>query len=200
MSNALIMETPPEGTLSGGVSFLRIFFFFLHKLDDRKELVYLKKIKWKLLIFCLIIPLAVGGVSGFLIKNDVNSYLQVQRPPLSPPSLLFPIVWTILYFLMGVSSYLLLNQIISPKSEIQTKSALWIYGTQLAVNFFWPLIFFQMKQYLFAFFWLLLLIVLVIWMIRAFYLLKPTAAYLQIPYLIWILFAAYLNFGVYWLN
>ena len=183
-----------------GFCFLRIFFSFLHKLDDRKELVYLKKINWKLLIPRLIIPLAVGGLSGFLIRKDVVSYLQLQKPPLSPPSLLFPIVWTILYFLMGISSYLLWRDAKAPQGETQKRSALWIYRLQLAVNFFWPLIFFQMKQYLFAFAWLLLLIVLVIWMILAFYRIESAAAYLQIPYLVWILFAAYLNFGVYWLN
>ncbi len=107
-----------------GFCFLRIFFSFLHKLDDRKELVYLKKVNWKLLILCLIIPLAVGGLSGFLIRKDVVSYLQLQKPPLSPPSLLFPIVWTILYFLMGISSYFLCRDAKTPQGETQKRAAL----------------------------------------------------------------------------
>lgn len=163
----------------------------------------MKKINWKSLIICLILPLAVGGLSALLIKNDMEFYLQVKKPPLSPPSLLFPIIWGLLYFLMGISSYLILNERErenDSQKETQIRSALWIYGLQLGVNFFWPLFFFQMRAYLVAFLWLLLLIVLVIWLIRSFYRIKPVAAYLQIPYLIWILFASYLNFGVYWLN
>ena len=120
----------------------------------------------------------------------------VAQPPLSPPAILFPIVWGILYALMGYSAARIY---MAPPSKERSRG-LNIYIVQLVVNFFWSLIFFNAQAYGFAFFWLLLLWALVLWMILTFRKSDPLAAYLQIPYLIWLTFAAYLNLGVWYLN
>lgn len=145
--------------------------------------------KFKLFIDILI-PVAIGGIVGFII-NPYIDYNSLVQPPLSPPSIVFPIVWTILYVLMGISYYLLKNP--SKKEKI-------IYFVQLGVNALWSLFFFIGKFYLFSFIWIILLDVLVIFMIGIFYQNNKASAYLQIPYLIWILFATYLNLGIYILN
>lgn len=145
--------------------------------------------KFKLFIDILI-PVAIGGIVGFII-NPYIDYNSLVQPPLSPPSIVFPIVWTILYVLMGISYYLLKNS--SKKEKI-------IYFVQLGVNALWSLFFFIGKFYLFSFIWIILLDVLVIFMIGIFYHNNKASAYLQIPYLIWILFATYLNLGIYILN
>ena len=140
----------------------------------------------KRLIKSLAIPIIVGIVSG-LIMMPFNDYSSLNQPPLSPPAILFPIMWSILYILMGISAYII-------------KDNLDIYYFQLFFNGFWPIIFFVFKLYLIAFIWLVILIVLVIIMIKRFYQRDKTAGLLQIPYLLWILFASYLNFGVFILN
>lgn len=145
--------------------------------------------KFKLFIDILI-PVAIGGIVGFII-NPYIDYNSLVQPPLSPPSIVFPIVWTILYVLMGISYYLLKNP--SKKEKI-------IYFVQLGVNALWSVFFFIGKFYLFSFIWIVLLDVLVIFMIGIFYHNNKASAYLQIPYLIWILFATYLNLGIYVLN
>lgn len=145
--------------------------------------------KFKLFIDILI-PVAIGGIVGFII-NPYIDYNSLVQPPLSPPSIVFPIVWTILYVLMGISYYLLKNP--SKKEKI-------IYFVQLGVNALWSVFFFIGKFYLFSFIWIVLLDVLVIFMIGIFYHNNKASAYLQIPYLIWILFATYLNLGIYILN
>ena len=153
------------------------------------------KIKWKELIISLLIPLAVGGLSAFLTRNSMDVYSNINQPPLAPPSILFPIVWTILFTLMGISSYLVYVSNAKNKRE-----ALALYGVQLVVNFIWPLIFFNMQAYFAAFLWLILLWVLVALMIWQFYKAKPSASYLQIPYILWLTFAAYLNLAIYLMN
>lgn len=145
--------------------------------------------KFKLFIDILI-PVAIGGIVGFII-NPYIDYNSLVQPPLSPPSIVFPIVWTILYVLMGISYYLLKNP--SKKEKI-------IYFIQLGVNALWSVFFFIGKFYLFSFIWIVLLDVLVIFMTGIFYHNNKASAYLQIPYLIWILFATYLNLGIYILN
>jgi tryptophan-rich sensory protein len=125
----------------------------------------------------------------------MDVFEQINQPPLSPPAWLFPVVWTILYTLMGISSYLILTS-----EEETVKKAGMLYGYQLVVNFLWPTFFFNFQWYLFSFLWLLLLIVLVIAMIREFYKISKPAAYLNIPYLLWLLFAGYLNFAIWRLN
>jgi len=149
----------------------------------------------KALVISILIPLSVGALSAFLTKNSMSTYEKLIQPPLSPPGWLFPIVWTILFILMGISSYM-----IYISDSPYKKSALQIYAIQLAVNFFWTIIFFNMERYLFAFIWLLLLLVLIFFMIISFSRINKTAAYLQIPYLLWVAFAGYLNLGIYLLN
>lgn len=155
------------------------------------------KIKWKELIICIATPLAVGGLSALLTRNSMEQFSQLNQPPLSPPSWLFPVVWTILYTLMGIASYLVL---ISEENSGQVRRALTLYGVQLAVNFVWPLLFFRLEVFLIAFGWLVLLWVL-IWSTRAaFSRISKAAGYLLIPYLLWVIFAGYLNLGVAILN
>ncbi len=121
---------------------------------------------------------------------------QIVQPPLSPPAILFPIVWGILYALMGISAARI--YLSAPSKE--RSLGLNIFAVQLVVNFFWSLIFFNAQAYGFAFIWLLLLWGLVLWMILTFRKVDPLAAWLQIPYLLWLTFAAYLNAGVWYLN
>ena len=153
------------------------------------------KIQWKSLIPCLIIPLATGGLSAFITRNSMDIYKQIVQPPFAPPSWLFPVVWTILYILMGISSYL----IVRSDSEYKIE-ALTLYGIQLILNFIWSPIFFLGQNYLIAFIVLVFLWYVVLRMIQAFSYIRPLAATLQIPYLIWLTFAGYLNLAIYFLN
>jgi len=146
-------------------------------------------------VISILIALAVGGLSAFLTNDNMMIYQQINQPPLSPPSFIFPLVWTILFILMGLSS-----AIVYIKSTSNSKKALIIYGIQLIINFLWSIIFFNLRIYLFAFIWLLLLWILIIIMIYEFYKVNKLAAYLQIPYLLWVTFAAYLNFMIFILN
>lgn len=154
------------------------------------------KIQWKKLIICVLIPLAVGGLSAFLTRNSMESFDNLTKPPLSPPGWLFPVVWSILFVLMGIASYLVL---VSDKPA-RSKTALTVYGIQLAFNFFWSIIFFNFEMYLFAFVWLMILWLLIIITTVLFWRIDKRAGYLMLPYLIWVTFAAYLNFGIYLLN
>lgn len=129
----------------------------------------------------------MGGIIGLII-NPFMDYQDLNRPPLSPPGITFPIVWTILYIIMGYSFY---------KQNEQNKT---IYYTQLVVNGLWSIFFFVFKWYLFSFIWIILLIILVIIMIKEFYKVNKLSGLINIPYLIWLIFAAYLSFGVYLLN
>lgn len=153
------------------------------------------RIKWKPLLLSIAFSLAVGGLSGFLVRNDFASYQDLNKPAFSPPGWVFPLVWTILYILMGISAY-----IISQTRNSMREPALFLYVVQLIVNFLWSPLFFGAGWYLFAFFWLLFLIYLVAAMVYDFYKIQPFAAYLQIPYLLWLVFAAYLNLGIWMLN
>lgn len=146
------------------------------------------------LVISILIPLAIGSLST-LVSGNRSMYFSINKPALSPPAFIFPIVWTILYILMGISSYIIYE------SESPRKSnALRTYAVQLLFNFFWSIIFFGLSQYFFAFLWLLALIILIAVMIYQFYKISPAAAYLQISYFIWCLFAAYLNFMIYIMN
>ena len=151
----------------------------------------------KPIILSILVAEAVGALSGFLTREGMKLFTDaVAQPPLSPPPLLFPIVWTILYALMGYGSARIWLSTPSPDRS----RALNLYAIQLVVNFFWSLIFFNAQAFGFAFFWLLLLWVLVLLMILAFDKVDPLSAKLQVPYLIWLTFAAYLNLGVWYLN
>ena len=155
------------------------------------------KLDKKLLAKCIAIPVLVGVLSSLLTMGGMKAFETVNQPPLSPPMWLFPVVWTILYVLMGVASYLVST---SDADRKQISDAIGVYAAQLLVNFLWPIFFFHFQWYLFSFFWLLLLWVLVFITIKRFYAISKLAGYLLIPYLIWLTFAAYLNFGVWWKN
>lgn len=155
------------------------------------------KNNWKALIVSILIPLGVGALAAFLTGGNMEIFDTIQKPPLSPPGWLFPVVWTILYTLMGVSSYLVYTSN-APKEKI--RGALTLYGLQLAVNFFWSIIFFNLRAYLFAFYWLVLLWVLIILTIISFWKISKPAAILLIPYILWVTFAGYLNYAIYLLN
>ena len=155
------------------------------------------KVNKRLLFICIAIPLIMGGVSALLTQNSMEVFERVTQPPLSPPAWLFPVAWTILYTLMGISSYLILA---SEGSCEEKTEAIRLYGYQLLVNFLWPTFFFNFGWYFFSILWLVLLWVLVFFMIRRFSSLNKVAAYINIPYLIWLTFALYLNIGIWWLN
>lgn len=152
------------------------------------------KIQWKKRIICILIPLAVGDFSALLTQNSMQAFDTVTKPPLSPPGWLFPVVWTVLYILMGIASYLV------SVSKAPNRTALTVYGIQLAFNFFWSIIFFNWELYLFAFIWLIVLWVLIVITTFLFSKISKTAGYLMIPYLLWVTFAGYLNLAIYLLN
>ena len=139
------------------------------------------------------IPVIVGAVVGFITMRFMD-YGSLNQPPLAPPGFIFPIVWTILYVLMGIS-YGMLKVDGLADNEVDS-----IYYLQLTINALWSIFFFVFKWRLFAFLWIILLGIAVAKMIRVFFERKPLAGYLQIPYFAWLIFAAYLNFGVYLLN
>ena len=161
-----------------------------------REVFYLK-INKKLLIVCLVIPLAVGGIAALLTGGGMDTFEKLNQPPLSPPGWLFPVAWTILYILMGIASYLVLT---SGKSQESIRRALMLYGIQLVFNFLWPIFFFSLSAYLFAFIWLVALWLLILATTVSFYRISDIAGYLMIPYLVWVTFAGYLNLGIYLLN
>lgn len=154
------------------------------------------KINWKRLLLCLAIPLAVGGL-GALLAGGMSDYGAMVKPPLSPPGWVFPVVWSILYLLMGYASYRVVESG-APKEDI--RKALTLYGLQLAANFLWPLLFFGAGWFLLSFFWLIALWVLIFLTLRTFSRIDETAGNLLIPYILWVTFAAYLNFGIYLFN
>lgn len=143
------------------------------------------------------LPLAVGGVAAWLTMGSMEAYGALMQPPLSPPGLVFPVVWSILYILMGIASVLVWK---SDAPEEEKQHALRLYGVQLIFNFIWPLLFFRAGWYGTAFIWLLLLILLVLATMAAFRNIQPLAGNLLIPYVLWLLLAAYLNAGVWLLN
>ena len=120
------------------------------------------------------IPLAVGGLSALLTRNSMEIYSEINLPFLAPPSWLFPVVWAVLYVLMGISSAIIYKQKDADPEEV--RRALWLYGINLAVNFAWSIIFFNLQAFFGAFVWLLLLIFIIIKMISSFYRIKPLAA------------------------
>ena len=159
-----------------------------------------KKIKPYILPYsvAIAIPLAVGTASALLTKDNMNIYTELATPPLSPPSWLFPLVWTILYILMGISSAgIYTNREIAPE---QARHGLSYYAMSLVANFGWSIIFFNLRTFLFAFVWLLVLLYLIIRTILSYVKVKPWCGYLQIPYAVWVAFAGYLNLAIYFLN
>ena len=155
------------------------------------------RIKWKTLICSLALPLVVGSLAAFVTSDAMQTFGNLNQPPLSPPGWLFPVVWTILYLLMGLAFYMVT---VSDVEDEQFNDAKKVYYGQLAVNFLWSLIFFNLEQYFFAFIWLLVLWVLIFITMIRFYRIRPLAGYLLVPYLLWVTFAGYLNIGVFLLN
>ena len=154
------------------------------------------KIDFKKLIINITVPLGVGALSALISMGSMDSFASLDKPPLSPPAWLFPVVWSILYILMGISSYLITQS----GKPARTKTALTVYGVQLLFNFMWSIIFFNFEAYLFAFIWLIVLLTLIIANAYLFYKIDRRAGFLFIPYLLWVTFAGYLNFGIFLLN
>ena len=148
-------------------------------------------------MFFIAVPLLSGGLASLISRKSMAMFELLNKPLLSPPGWLFPLVWTILYTLMGVASYLVFT---SGQDSDKIKLALKVYALQLIFNFFWTILFFNFELYFFAFFWLLALLALIILTTALFYKVSKPAAYLMIPYIIWVTFAAYLNLGVALLN
>lgn len=148
-------------------------------------------------MICIAVPLLVGGLAGLISKNSMREFALLNKPPLSPPGWLFPVVWTILYILMGIASYLILT---SGAPQASIGKALKLYGLQLLFNFFWTIWFFNLQLYFFAFLWLIVLWLLIFATIVFFSRISKPAAYLMIPYLLWVTFAGYLNLGIALLN
>lgn len=155
------------------------------------------KMQYGRLAAALAIPLAVGGLSAYLTRDGMAWFKLVSQPPLSPPAWVFPVVWTILYALMGAASYLILVSGVSPARRDR---ALTVYGVGLAVNFLWPIVFFTMRFYFAAFLLLLALWILTVIAALLFSCIDERAGRLLIPYVVWLSFAAYLNLGVWLLN
>ncbi len=155
------------------------------------------KLDWKKLLISLGIPLAVGGIAALLTGGGMSDYSLLNQPPLAPPGWLFPIVWTVLYLLMGYASY----RIVTADGDArQKRKALILYGLQLFFNFLWPLVFFGLEWRLTAFWILLILWVLIFLTIREFSAIDERAGDLLIPYILWVTFAGYLNLSVFLLN
>ncbi len=153
--------------------------------------------KIKPYIIAIAITLGTGTLAAFITRNNMQIYDKINTPPLAPPAILFPIVWTILYILMGISAAMIYNSDVDAQSK---KKALTTFAISLVFNFLWSIIFFNFQLYLVAF---ICLVLLFIWIVKTFIeykQLNPIAAYLQIPYIIWVAFAGYLNFAIFLLN
>lgn len=154
--------------------------------------------KYKPYIISILIALAVGGLSALATSGSMDIYNEITKPPLSPPSVLFPIVWSVLFILMGISSAGVYTEL--KKQENFSSVPLTVYAVSLGINFLWSIIFFNLRAFFFAFVWLILLLAVILTMIIEFYKVRPWTAYLQIPYFLWGLFALYLNIAIYILN
>lgn len=157
----------------------------------------MRRISIGTLIISLLIPLIVGGASSAISSKAMLAYGTMDKPPLSPPAWVFSVVWTILYIMMGLALYFI---IMSGDESANTTIALILYGVQLAMNFMWSYIFFNKGMYLAAFIWLLIMWIVVIVCVFKICSISKVATYMFIPYILWIAFAAYLNFGAYVLN
>lgn len=156
-----------------------------------------QKIKWKKLLPALALPLALGSLSAWLNRGAMAGYAALNTPPLSPPGWLFPVVWTLLYLLMGLASYLVA---VCPASGRRQERAWSLYLIQLGFNFFWSSLFFGLGAWFGAFLWLLLLLGLSLSCCLLFWHIDRRAGALLLPYLLWLLFAAYLNLGLWLIN
>ena len=149
-------------------------------------------------VIAIAIPLAVGALSALITMGNMQIYKELNAPPLAPPSWLFPVVWTVLYVLMGVSSAMVYNN--REIDPVAARSGLTFYAVSLILNFGWSIIFFNMKSFLLAFIWLIVLFYTIIKTVLYYVKVVPIAGYLQIPYAVWVAFAGYLNIAIYLLN
>ena len=143
--------------------------------------------KYKSLILNIALPLGIGIVAGLITMGAMEDFAALNPPPLSPPGWLFPVVWTILYVLMGVSSWRI------RRIDKQARP-LGVYYVSLVFNFFWPIFFFVCHMWLLSLIWLLILWVLVLIYTIGYFRIDRVAGRLQVPYAVWCLFAIYLNF------
>ena len=148
--------------------------------------------KYKYIILNITISLGIGALSALLTMNSMDLYKKINTPKIAPPSIVFPIVWTILYILIGLASYL-----IHREKNNNKESALILYYFLLILNFSWPIVFFNYQNFLLALAILLALNISTVFLIYLFYKIKHSAAYLLLPYFIWIMFALYLNFWIF---
>ena len=154
------------------------------------------KIRWKPLIISIAIPLLlIGGASALLTMNSMEKYKEINRPALSPPGWIFPVVWTILFILMGIASYIIYESDSPNKAK-----ALTIYVVQLLLNLSWSLVFFNLDQYWISVAIIIALDILIALNIAFFGSISKVAAFLLLPYMIWALFATYLNISIAMLN
>lgn len=156
-----------------------------------------KRPEWKKLIVSILIPLAVGGAAALIANGSFKDFEALNKPPLAPPAWAFPAAWTLLYILMGIAAYLVYC---SEKYPGRIERALTFYAVQLFMNFCWTLIFFNLKLYLAAFIWLVLLWGAIAGTALLFRFISKPAGWLMLPYLAWVTFAGYLNLGAYILN
>ena len=155
------------------------------------------KHKTKVYIFGVLFPLAIGSLSALCTSYNMKTFFnEIKKPPLSPPSWLFPVVWSVLFILMGIGSA---KAYLSPASKNRT-SALRLYLINLFLNFFWSIIFFNFRAFLLAFIWILALLFVIILMTVRFYKCDRASGLMQIPYILWVTFAGYLTFVIWFLN
>ena len=155
------------------------------------------KTDWKKLALAVAIPLAVGGLSALLTMDNMVMFDAVNKPPLAPPKWLFPAAWTVLYVLMGIASYSVFT---ADEKKKKKRASLIVYAISLAFNFLWSIIFFNLDNYLLAFVWLCALWLLIVIVTVRFFGIRRTAGWLMLPYILWVSFAGYLNYGIYLLN
>ena len=152
------------------------------------------RIDWKKLIIITVITFIVGTFFSFFTMNSMDTFKDLSKP-INVPGVLFPIVWSILYLLMSISCYLIVQS-----NDKDKKEGIILYAIQLVINSLWTLIFFGFGAYLLSFIWIIILLIVVIIMLAKFYNINKIAMYISIPYVLWLLFAAYLNLGIYLLN
>lgn len=152
------------------------------------------RIDWKKLIIITVITFIVGTFFSFFTMNSMDTFKEFSKP-INVPGVLFPIVWSILYLLMSISCYLIVQS-----NDKDKKEGIILYSIQLVINSLWTLIFFGLGAYLLSFIWIIILLIVVIIMLAKFYNINKIAMYINIPYVLWLLFAAYLNLGIYLLN
>ena len=155
------------------------------------------RIKIRSIAIAIALPLAVGGLAALITTGAMQDFAALNKPPLSPPGWIFPIVWTLLYVLMGIASYTVLS---SGAHPFEKKDALGLYLVQLGANFLWSIIFFTLGAYELAFIWLVILLVLVVVLTRRFWRIDRRAGILMLPYVLWVSFAGYLNLAITFLN